>query len=240
MIKRCLLSLTLFTLGLAGAAEAQPLVQMQGGKASPGVVTAWKGAGKKITLSLKAGTDPQAVIRAIKSGVDGVRVKKKGGKLLVIGKKEADLLKALSGVELGGGDDTIGLLADAADTSESFDSGSSLRAKKTAKNDWSANPKDTVIAKVVGVKRGDCFPKVEVIVKVVRGPTEHLKKAAKKGTTLSLKPDLKMKKKKPVLKDPATVENSGAWFLQKGDTVEVQLGKRLKAQQIKAKHIRRR
>lgn len=239
-MKRSLIILSLFFFG-AASAGAEPLVTMSGDKASPGVITAWKAKGKKVELTVKSDADTKAVMQSIKGGVERVRVKLRGGKILVVGKSEAELLKALSEIDFGGEDDTIGLLADAADTSESFGSGSSLRAKTTAKKGWASDPKATAIAQVVAVKRGECFPLAEVVVRVLRGPTGPLKKAAKKGAVLTLKPAMVMTKaKKPVLKDDAAVDNAGAWFLKKGDKVDVKLGRRLKAKLIQAERIQRR
>ena len=122
------LSLGLLVFG--SAAFAEPLVTMEGGTAKPGVVTAWSGTDKKIELTLKAGADANAVAAAISANVDKAKAKVSGGKVLVLGLAEADLLKALAEVNFG--EDDLGALAAAAASDESVDSGSSLRAKKTA------------------------------------------------------------------------------------------------------------
>ena len=126
---RALITVTL-VLAAARPAVAEPLMTMIDGAPSPGVVVGWSADGKKIELTLRDDADPQAVAAAIESEVEGVRVKVRAGKLVAIGLKKAPLLKALTEVELGG--DDLDILAEAASADEDFDTGSSLRAKKTA------------------------------------------------------------------------------------------------------------
>ena len=120
--------ITLALLAPSTPVAAEPLMTMIDGAPSPAVVIAWTGDGKKIELTLREDADPQAVAAAIESGVDGVRVKVRAGKLVAIGLKKAPLLEALTEVELGG--DDLDVLAEAASTEDDYDTGSSLRAKK--------------------------------------------------------------------------------------------------------------
>lgn len=217
-----LLSITLS----AGLAFAETLVTMEGGAAKPGVVTSWSGKGKKVELSLKADADAQAVAAAIEAKVDRVRTKVRGGKVLVIGKTQDDLLQALSEVELGGEDD-MGLLAAAA-MEDDIDSGSSLRAKKTADLKKLLKDRATVAqGKVVGVKSGR-FPGTKISVRILSGPTGALGKTIRKGKTIVFVPTLKMKKGQLDLKDTATQTNLGAYFLKAGDRVKVKVGPPIK------------
>ncbi len=224
-MKKATLALTLaLTLGTS-MALAEPLITMSGGKASPGVVTAWSGSGKKITLTVKDGADASEVASAIQSNVDRVKAKVSGGKVLVIGKTQDELLKALSEVELGGGGDDLGELAAAAMSDDDSDSGSSLRAKKTAKQDKAFRDRKTVaMGKVEAVKNGK-FPNVQVMVRVLRGPIGALGKNVRKGKTVTFTPKLKMKGGTPDLSDEDTLTNLGAWYLEKGDRVQVKIGK---------------
>lgn len=206
-----------------GVASAKPLVVMDGGSAKPGVVTEWSGAGKKIELSLEDGSDAEAVAAAIEANVERVRCKVRGGKVLVIGKTQDDLLPALAGVELGGEDD-MGLLAAAA-ADEGIDSGSSLRAKKTASLAKLFKDRATVAqGKVVAVTQG-AFPNVKVSVRILRGPTGDLGKKVRKGKTLHFTPVFSKKAGKVDFSDAKTQNNLGAYFLKKGDRVRVKVGK---------------
>lgn len=215
------------TLLTAGVASAKPLVVMKGGSAEPGVVTKWSGSGKKIKLEIEEGSDPDAVAAAIEANVDRVRCKVIGGQVLVIGKTQADLLTALADVELGGEDD-MGLLAAAA-ADEGIDSGSSLRAKKTAELSKLFKDRATVAhGKVVGVTQG-AFPNVQVKVRILRGPIGDLGKKVRKGQTIAFTPWFAMKGKQVDFADTKTQNNLGAYFLKSGDRVQVKVGEPTKA-----------
>lgn len=228
-MNKATLALTMVLTLAASSALAEPLITMSGGKASPGVVTAWSGSGKKITLTVKAGVDANDVAASIQSNVDKVNAKVSGGKVLVIGKTQDELLKALSEVDFGGDGDDLGELAAAAINEDDSDSGSSLRAKKTAKQDKMFQDRATVaMGKVVGVKNGK-FPNVTVSVRVIRGPTGELGKNVRKGKTIDFTPALKMKGGQPDLADEDTLTNLGAWYLESGDRVQVKIGKAMGA-----------
>jgi hypothetical protein len=214
------LSLGLLVFG--SGAFAEPLVTMEGGTAKPGVVTAWSGADKKIELTLKAGADANAVAAAISANVDKAKTKVSGGKVLVLGLAEADLLKALAEVNFG--EDDLGALAAAAASDESVDSGSSLRAKKTADLDKIfKDQKVTALGQVVAVE-GNKLTDVVVSVKILRAPTGDLAKTIRKGGTVKFKPVLKMNGANPDLSDANTQLNLGAYYLEKGDKVQVKIG----------------
>lgn len=225
-------------LTVSSVALAEPLVTMADGAAQPGVVTEWSGKGKKVTLSVKDGADAAAVAEAIESGVDRVRVKVAGGKILVIGKTQDDLLAALAEVDFGGGDD-LGLLA-AASLDDGIDSGSSLRAKKTGDLKKLFKDRATVArGQVVGVRTG-AFPKVIVKVRILSGPTGELGKTIRKGKTIAFVPAFEMNKKgKPKLSDTETQTNLGAYFMKKGDRVKVKVGQALKKGRYEAVVITR-
>lgn len=208
----------------AVCASAEPLVKMEGDKPKPGVVTAWSSQDNKVELTVKAGADPKAVADAIQAGVPKVNAKVKGGKVLVVGKSEGDLLKALSGVDLGG-DEDIAIAAAKGSEDEGEGSGSSLRAKKTA--DLArlfADAGTTAQGKVVSVTPGE-FPHATVVVQVLRGPTGALAASLKKGAKVTFKPVLKMSGKAPDWNDEDTQVNIGAWYLRAGDQVRIKLGK---------------
>lgn len=212
----------LIALGL-GTASAEPLVKMDGGKPAPGVVTAWTSSGNKVELTLKDGTDAGAVVAAIEGNVDKVKAKAQGNKVVVVGKAEADLLKALSSVELGG--DDLGALAAAGGGGDETDSGSSLRAKKTVDlaklmKDQATSAQGTVVD-----AGGSTFPNAEITLNVTRAPTGDLGKEIRKGKKIKLKPMLKLKGKDIDWSDDNTVTNAGAWYFQKGDKIFVKLGK---------------
>src|SRR5262245_23750628 len=97
--------LVISALGVAAVAFADPLVKMEGGKPSPSVVTAWSGSGDKVELTVKDGADAKAVAKAIEGGVEKVKAKVQGGKVVVTGKPMEDLLKSLGGIDFGGGED---------------------------------------------------------------------------------------------------------------------------------------
>ncbi|MCK6544623.1 hypothetical protein L6R52_02040 [Myxococcota bacterium] len=212
----------LFALGL-GTASAEPLVKMEGDKPAPGVVTSWSSSGNKVELTLKDGTDAAAVAAAIEGGVDKVKAKAQGNKVVVIGKAEADLLKALASVELGG--DDLGALAAAGGGGDEADSGSSLRAKKTV--DLAKLMKDQATSAQGSVVEagGTTFPNAEITLNVTRAPTGELGKDIRKGKKIKLKPIFKMKGAAIDWSDENTVTNAGAWYFQKGDKIFVKLGK---------------
>lgn len=207
----------------ASVADADPLVKMDGGKASPGVITAWSGSGKKIELTVAAGKDARAVAASIEANVSGVRTKVQGGKVLAIGKTEADLLQALAGVDFGGEEDMT-LLAAAA-LEDDVDSGSSLRAKTTADLKKILSDRATVAqGQVVSVTQG-AFPNVTVNVRVLSGPTGELGKAIRKGQTVAFTPTFAKKGDQLDLSQTTTQTNVGAYFLKAGDRVSVKVGK---------------
>lgn len=207
--------------GLDMRAGADPLVVMEGGKPKPGVVSAWKGSGKKVELTVKQGADANAVASAIGSGVEKVKAKVTAGKVVVTGKTEAELLPLLAGIDVG--DEGLGALAAAAMGGDELDSGSSLRAKKTADLDKLFKDQATSAqGKVVGVG-GDKFPNAVVEVKILKGPTGDLATKVRKGQTVKFKPMLKMKDGRVDLEDGATQTNLGAWYLEKGDSVRVKI-----------------
>ena len=205
------------------AAQAEPLVTLEGDKAKPNVVTAWSGSETKIELTVKEGADPKAVAEAIQAGVPKVKASVKGGKVLVVGKTEADLLKALAGVDYG--DEAFGALAAKSGDDQDPDSGSSLRAKKAADLDrLYADAASGALGKVVSVEQTQ-FPASIVTVQVLRGPTGALAKDVRKGAKIKFKPVLKMSGKAPDWSDEYTQVNTGAWFLRAGDQVRVKIGK---------------
>jgi hypothetical protein len=197
---------------------------MEGATPKPGVITAWSSSGPKVELTVKDGTDAKAVAETIEANVEKVKAKVQGGKVVVIGKAEADLLKALSAVDFGGSDD-LAALADASRSAEDADSGSSLRAKKTV--DLAKMFKDQAVTAqgIVFDAGGTTFPHAEIIVNVIRAPTGDLGKTVRKGAKVKVKPVFKMKGKDIDWSDENTQLNCGAWFMQKGDKVLVKIGK---------------
>lgn len=209
---------------LCATALAEPLVKMDGNTAKPGVVTAWSSSGTRVELTVRNGADPQAVASAIEGGVEKVKAKVTAGKVVVIGKPEAELLPALAQVDFGGGDE-LGALAQNAGNSGDSDSGSSLRAKKTV--DVAALFKDQAITAqgtVSEVTPGK-FPETEVTIYILRGPTGELGKDVHKGKKIKFKPVFKLRNKQVDWADEANQLNIGAWYLQKNDKVFVKIGR---------------
>jgi hypothetical protein len=204
------------------SALAEPLVKLEGDKPTPGVVTAWSAAGNKVELTVREGTDPKTVADAIQAGVEKVKARVQAGKVVVTGRAEADLLKALATVDLGG---DLGALAMA----EGDDSGSSLRAKKS--EDLAkifADQKSTAIGSVVSVTQGT-FPDVTVVVQVVRGPTGPEGAKVKKGARITFRPTFKRAANgKLDIDDADNQTNLSAWSLRARDQVRVKLGKETK------------
>jgi hypothetical protein len=210
------------TIAWGSSASAEPLVKMDGGKAKPGVVTAWSSSGPKVELTIRDGVSADAVASTIEGNVEKVKAKVQGGKVVVIGKAEADLLSALSSVDFGG--DDIGALAKSGGGSGD-DSGSSLRAKKVA--DLDAMFKDQAISAqgtVADVAQGK-YPEAEVTVNILRAPSGALGKDIRKGQKVKFKPVLKLKGKDIDWSDENTQLNAGAWYLHKNDQVMVKIGK---------------
>jgi len=208
---------------LAVPAFAEPLVKLEGGKPTPGVVSAWSGSGNKIELTLRAGADAQAVADAIKAGVPKVNAKVQGGKILVTGKTQDELLNALGSVDFGG--DDLGALAAAANAGDDSGSGSSLRAKKaTDLAKLLEDQASSAAGKVVSIAPGT-FPNVVVTVQVMRGPTGAEAATIKKNAKIQFKPVLKMKGAAIDWADEDTQYNAGAWYLRAGDSVRVKFGK---------------
>ena len=210
-----------------GSGWADPLVTRKDGQPSPSVVTDWKGDGKKVELSLKEDADPREVATAIESGVEGVRTKVRSGKVLVIGLEQEPLLEALTEVEVG--TDDLDVLAEAAALDEEFDTGSSLRAKKTASLQALLEDRETTaIGTVVEVSSG-AFPKTQVLVRILSAPTsEALKEPLRKGQRARFQPVIAVADGRPDLADPATQTNIGAWYLKKGDRVRIKVGAPMK------------
>lgn len=220
------LAVAVALVSLSGRSSADPLVKMEGGEPKPGVVTAWSGSGRKIELTVADGTDAAEVASTIEANLDRVKAKVKAGKVLVLGKTQDELLQALSEIDFGEGDD-LGALA-AATMDEGFDSGSSLRAKKTAElKKLLKDRKTTAMGKVAAVKTGE-FPKAMVMVRIFRGPTGALGKEIRKGKTIAFIPNLKMKGGQVDLSDTKTQANIGAYYLEKGDRVVVKVGEEVK------------
>ncbi len=207
----------------AGSGWADPLVARKDGKPSPSVVTEWKGDGKKVELSLKEDADPREVATAIESGVQGVRTKVRSGKVLVIGMAQEPLLEALTEVEVDNSD--LDVLAEAASLDEEFDTGSSIRAKKTASLQALLKDRETTaVGTVVAVQSG-AFPETRVEVRILSAPTgETLKEPLRKGQRVRFHPVIAMTDGGPDLTDAATQTNIGAWYLKKGDRVRVKVG----------------
>lgn len=218
-----LLGLTL----LAAPVFAQSLITMEGGKPKAGVVTAWSGSGKKVELTVKDGTNAGQVAEAIQSNVEGVKsAKVVGGKVQVVGLEQDALLAALAEVSLGG--DDVGALAQAGMDGGDEGSGSSLRAKKTAKINELFKDRATVAKGTVVSVEGDKFPHAIVKVKVLAGPTGPAGKSVRKGATVAFTPVIAVKGGAPDLSDDITQVNMGAWFLKPKDTVQVKVGNETK------------
>ncbi len=211
----------------AAPAFAQSLVEMEGGKAKPGLVTAWSGSGKKVELTVKAGTDAKQVAESIQSNVEGVKsAKVVGGKVQVVGLDQDALLKALALVTLG--DDDVGALAMAGRDEDDGGSGSSLRAKKTAHVNEMFKDRATVAKGTVVSVGGDKFPSTVIKVKIIAGPTGPSGKQVRKGATIAFTPVIAMKAGAPDLADENTQVNVGAWYLKPKDSVQVKVGKEIK------------
>lgn len=203
------------------ALAGEALVKMDGDKPTPGVVTAWSGSGTKVELTVKDGADAKVVADAIQAGVDKVKAKVQGGKVVVTGKPQDELLKALAGVELGGED--IGALAQAAAGTD--DAGSSLRAKKAGDlAKLFADQATTLVGKVTAVEPGK-FPEVVVTVQVLRAPSGPEANTLRKGAKIKFKPVYKMKGSAVELGDEDTQQNLGAYYLRANDQVRVKFGK---------------
>lgn len=217
---RLLLIAALAACSSSTRAHAEPLVVMEGAQAKPGVVTSWSSSGKKVTLTVRKDANATAVAKTI-TDETGAKAKVTGDKILVIGKTEDELLSAMSQVDFGG-DPT--LLAAASFKSDGFDSGSSLRAKKTA--DMAKLMKDqshSLKGRVAGIQYGK-FPETVLAIQVLRGPTGALAKTIRKGATLKFKPMLKKKGEAIDFGDETTQQNASGWYLEKGDTVEIRIG----------------
>ncbi len=203
---------------------AEPLVALKDGAPSPGVVIEWSGAGRKVELTLKAGTDPAEVATLIETSVDGVRlVKVNAGKVVVIGLDQDTLLQALTDVDLGG--DDLDILAAAAIHQDDFVTGSSIRAKKRAELQKLLKDRKTVAyGRIVAVQSAD-FPRTRLKVRILRAPTGKFgDKTIRRGRNVIFAPIVKMKDGRPDFEDEGTLANIGAWFLKKGDKVRIRVG----------------
>lgn len=221
-ITRFALCAALFTLP-SRVSTAEPLLKMAGGKPSPGVVTAWTSSGPKVELTIKKGVDAKAVADAIEGNVEKVKAKVSGGKVVVLGKSQADLLPLLAKVDFGG--DDIGALAKNAAQGTDSDSGSSLRAKKTADLDAMFKDQAVTAQGTVVDAGGTKFPNAEVTVTILRAPSGDLGKDIRKGKQVKFKPEFRMKGNDVDWSDPSSQMNAGAWFMKKGDRVLVKIGK---------------
>ena len=206
---------------IACAAHAEPLVKKDGS----GVVTEADGKGKKITLTLRDGVDPKDVAAVINDEVPKVKAKVRAGKIQVKGKSKDELMQALEGVDYGTGDD-LGEFAAADIGDESDDSGSSLRAKKSADvAKLLADAGTTALGTVASVKFHK-FPRTTVTVRVLRGPKGALGKKIRKGKKIKFRPAMKLSGKQIDWSDEKTQLNAGAWFLRKGDRVLIKVDKK--------------
>ena len=213
-------------LTLAGTTLAAPLVKMEDGTPTPSVVTAWSGKGKKVELALARDADPRAVAAAIEASVDRVRAKVKAGQVLVLGKTVDELLPALAKIDLDGPEDDLTTLAEVSVATDDVDSGSSLRAKKTADLERLLSDRArTAVGKVVSIARVS-FPQTEVRVRILRAPSGPLGNVIRKGKTLVFVPQFKQKEGTLDLADAETQTNIGAYFLRKGDRVRIRVGQR--------------
>ncbi len=204
-------------------AFADALVVMKGGRAHPGIVTSWTGSGRRITLGIKTGEDAHAVADAIRDNLERAKVKVRAGKILVIGKSERDLLRALADIDFG--KDDLGAVAAAAMDYDDFGSGSSLRAKKTADlAKLLGDRKTTAMGRVRSVSWGKVFPAMVVEVQILRGPVGPLGKQLRKGKKVNFIPVLKTKGGAIDWTDENTQINLGARYLKRGDKVRIKIG----------------
>ena len=126
-------------------------------------------------------------------------------------------------------DDPLGELAAMADflSDDGPDAGGSIRAKQEADVDRSKRLKDprNISAKVEGVKRGT-FPTVALKLKVTKPAKQGVGKDVAKNSVIVVIPDLKVRAAKTDFSDGATVLNTGAFYLNRGDKIVVRLGKK--------------
>jgi hypothetical protein len=118
----------------------------------------------------------------------------------------------------------VGALAQAGMDGDDGGSGSSLRAKKTAKLNELFKDRATVAKGTVVSIEGDKFPQAIIKVKILVGPTGPSGKDVRKGAVIAFTPAIAMKGGHPDLADENTQVNIGAWYLKEKDTVQVKVG----------------
>jgi len=210
--------------GAFGLARADTLVVVGDDGVKPQVVSAWRGDGREVELTLRADADPAAVADAIEAGIDRVKAKVRAGKVVVLGKSLEELMPLLAVIDVGGADSMAELDQLAAADSE-LGSGSSLRAKLKAERAAAfSDPKTTLVGQVVDVDPG-AFPRARLKLRVLQSPRGRLKALTARGSIIEVMTHVPMDGTQIDWSDPATRMNAGAYYLQPKDRVRVRISR---------------
>ncbi|MBI4821164.1 MAG: hypothetical protein HY791_33195 [Deltaproteobacteria bacterium] len=213
-MKRELLAAAAAAMVFVSPAFAETVVSPGG---QPGVATSWVKKGDALTFTLKEGFSADDVADAILRAVPGSTAKAKGGKVVVTGVEEKELLVALERVQVDRGlDDIDNALASLQGNKEEEGSGSSIRASKATQIGEAAEQTFEVTGKVSMV-RHKTYPKVALELEVSDAG------AAKLPGKITVVPRVKIESGRPVMSDPETKANAAAWYVRQGDSVKVKI-----------------
>lgn len=216
--------------GLALAGDTpDTLVTNEDGAFLPAAATSWMEVGGAVSFSLEKGVDPESVATVLTERLAAATVVVEGGKVKVSGIPLDNLLAQLSTLSLSGeGDDPLADLSQLGDAVASAgpEGGGSIRATNPnamalASMMESHDPKEFFLAEIVRVSRGD-FPTVLVRLKVRTTPTAGpLSTKLRRGRILEGPVILARKEGAIDLSEAKTQGNIGAYFLQRGDRINV-------------------
>ncbi|MEE8410650.1 MAG: hypothetical protein V3T05_13700 [Myxococcota bacterium] len=222
----------------AAAAADTLVVKSADGSYGPGAATSWKTEGATgtttVTFELAGGVDGAEIAKLLSDRLASARIAFAGGALTVSGIPEVALLDQLSALSLSGESDPLaelGGLGGAVIAMDTPEGGGSIRASKPS--GASAKPriikehdqKERLEAEVVSVKRG-AFPLVTLKLKIRRnalaGP---LKSKLRRGKVVEAQVVFATTATDIGggidLRQPVNQANLVAWYLERGDRVNV-------------------
>jgi hypothetical protein len=214
---------------VANAADTL-VVKGSDGKVGPGAAASWKTSGTTVVFTLVEGTDGAAWAQALSERLAGATAVFEGGKLKVTGIPSSTLLDQLSAVNLAGDADPLAELAGLGGGEAAMDGpegGGSIRASKPtavamgprAIRGHDANARFE--ADVVAVKYG-AFPQVSLKLKMRKGGrSSPLRKQLYYGKIIDAVVVYNINSSVVDLGDQANRRNLAAWYLKKGDRIQM-------------------
>jgi len=216
----------------AAAANAADTLVVMGsdGKLGSGVATSWEGSRTTVVFTLAEGADGVAWAQALSERLAGATAVFEGGKLEVTGIPRSTLLDQLSTLTITGDADPLAELAGLGGDVAAMDGpegGGSIRASKPTavamgpRAIKSHNANERFEAEVVAVTQSE-FPKVSLELKMRKGGRNSpLKKKLYYGKIIDAVVVYNVDGGVVDLGDEANRRNLAAWYLKKGDRIQI-------------------